>query len=117
MMTPEQESHLQSIKDKFLKDFDTKYRAGQLAHGGNLWDRDALADAIHEALDNVAYLYTLDYKHRQCISLMEQAICEMHGLVMLQPQVQSIKNLLLQAIEMLGENKTTMATGVSEKII
>lgn len=61
-MTDDQESHLASIKDAFAKRVDDKYRAGQLEHGGNLYDLSALDlinMAIDEAVDQIAYLVTL----------------------------------------------------------
>lgn len=64
-MTPEQEKHLQSIKDEFISDVDTKYRAGQKAHGGDLIDKDLLSlvdMAIEEAIDQFVYLTTLRNK-------------------------------------------------------
>lgn len=64
-MTAQQEMHLQEIKDSFARLVDTKYRAGQQEHGGNLWDvsiGDLLSAAIDEAIDQVVYLLTLKMK-------------------------------------------------------
>jgi len=59
-MTPQQEQHLQKIKEEFCRLYDVKYRAGQKEHGGNLWDKANKIDlAIEEALDLVGYLLTL----------------------------------------------------------
>src|SRR3990167_4934944 len=62
-MTPEQEKHLQKIKDQFNELVDSKYRKGQEAHGGDLWAKSGLLDmAIEEAIDQVTYLITLKDK-------------------------------------------------------
>ena len=61
-MTPEQESHLISLKVKFINLVDDKYRKGQAEHGGNLFDLTSiqlLDAAIDEAVDQVVYLLTL----------------------------------------------------------
>lgn len=59
-MTPEQEAHLQLIKDSFVSAVDKKYRHGQQEHGGDLWLKKGLIDmAIEEALDQVVYLVSL----------------------------------------------------------
>lgn len=57
-MSEEHELHLAALKETFLKDFDKKYRAGQAQHGGALWLRPCWSDAMQEAVDLVAYLYT-----------------------------------------------------------
>lgn len=62
-MTPEQENHLQSIKDEFVSLVDAKYRKGQAEHGGDLMEKDGILDmAIEEAIDLVVYLLTLKHK-------------------------------------------------------
>ena len=59
-MTKQQEASLQSIKDRFVKWVDKKYRKGQKEHGGNLWKKNGLIDmAIDEAVDQVVYLIYL----------------------------------------------------------
>ena len=57
-MTPEHELHLKAILETFAKDFSSKYRRGQEEHGGALWLRPCWSDAMAEAVDLVAYLYT-----------------------------------------------------------
>lgn len=62
VLTPEQEQHLKRIKANFTSKVDTKYRAGQKEHGGDLMHNNALAVldmAIAEAVDLVVYLETL----------------------------------------------------------
>jgi hypothetical protein len=57
---PENEAHLARLKSEFSLDLDAKYRAGQIEHGGNMWEKQGmLAHAIEEAIDMVVYLYTL----------------------------------------------------------
>jgi hypothetical protein len=59
-MTPEQEKHLQSIKDKFCADVDKKYRKGQIEHGGNLWLKEGMLEmAMEEITDLYVYMQTL----------------------------------------------------------
>lgn len=51
---------MESIIGKFSEQFRAKYRKGQAEHGGNLWEKPGLIDfAIEEAIDNVAYLFSL----------------------------------------------------------
>lgn len=64
-MTPEQEAHLQHIKDEFSKAVDAKYRNGQREHGGNMWRMSTLSliqNAMDEAVDQYVYLRTLKDK-------------------------------------------------------
>jgi hypothetical protein len=56
-MTDAQEADLLHIQQIFNIALDRKYRQGQAAHGGNLWDRDCLADMGQEVLDMVAYYH------------------------------------------------------------
>lgn len=73
-MTRDQERHLQSIKDEFLKRVDQKYRKGQKEHGGNLFDYarlDLVENTIDEAIDMVTYLLSL---RRQMLSTMPEAM-------------------------------------------
>lgn len=59
-MTPEHEAHLAHLKAEFTADLDAKYRAGQIEHGGNIWEKPGMLEhAIEEAIDLVVYLYTL----------------------------------------------------------
>lgn len=59
-MTKEQEDHLRDIKYNLLTDLDKKYRAGQIQHGGNIWEKQGMiGNAIEEVLDLAVYLYTL----------------------------------------------------------
>lgn len=59
-MNDAHEAHLKRIKDAICRDIDAKYRAGQLEHGGNLWQKSGMLEqAIAEVLDLATYLYTL----------------------------------------------------------
>ncbi|SRR5712692_2310914 len=67
MMSANQERHLLSIKETFMRLVDAKYRAGQIAHGGDLWRKtreELLDEAIAESIDQVIYLLTLKEKMR-----------------------------------------------------
>ena len=52
----------------------TKYVRGQLEHGGNLFEKPVLHEAIHEAVDLFTYLYVLERQHRDAIRLLEDWI-------------------------------------------
>lgn len=59
-MTPEQEQHLEDIKADFLKQVDTKYRAGQIEHNGNLWKKTGVLEMLmDECVDLFVYAYVL----------------------------------------------------------
>ena len=59
-MTPSQEKHLNEILKEVRSKIDTKYRAGQAEHGGDLWERVPLIDDImDEAVDQTTYALTL----------------------------------------------------------
>lgn len=78
-MTPEQEKHLGYILSEFEFRADTKYRKGQLEHGGNLFDMttlDLLEHAIEEAIDQFVYLMSLRLKLLNIASRMENDIVQ-----------------------------------------
>lgn len=55
-----QAAHLARILQNVTADLCAKYEAGQIEHGGNLWEKPGLLEAaIEEALDLCVYLYTL----------------------------------------------------------
>lgn len=108
-MNAQQQAHLKSIIQRFEIDASAKYINGQRQHGGNLWDRDTMSDAMQEALDLVTYLYTTRDKIAHAICLIETAAIQLHSLGVKTPDgyaaIESIKQLMIQAIESLGENK------------
>jgi len=59
-MTPQQLDHCDDIADDFRGNLVKKYELGQLAHGGNLWEKRCLQSAREEAIDLVTYLYCVD---------------------------------------------------------
>ncbi len=62
VLTIEQKLHLARIKHSFETRVDEKYKRGQKAHGGNLFELSALDlvyEALSEAIDQVVYLDTL----------------------------------------------------------
>lgn len=74
-MTPEQEAHLQHIKDEFCRAVDAKYRNGQREHGGNMWRMPVLSlvqNAMDEAVDQYVYLRTMRDKLIELESDQEQ---------------------------------------------
>lgn len=59
-MTADHKAHLARIRVKADKMIEKKYIAGQLEHGGRLWEKpDLLKQALDEATDMVVYLLTL----------------------------------------------------------
>jgi hypothetical protein len=59
-MSEDHEDHLNRIKTQVINLIDTKYRAGQKEHGGNLWLKTGLLDeAINEVIDLAVYLLTM----------------------------------------------------------
>lgn len=59
-MEAEHEAHVALILDKFNADLRAKYEAGQIEHGGRIWEKPGMLEhAIQEVIDLVVYLYTL----------------------------------------------------------
>jgi hypothetical protein len=59
-MTEAHEAHLARIKAKLTGDIDAKYRAGQLEHGGEIWNKPGMLEhAYAEVLDLAVYILTL----------------------------------------------------------
>jgi hypothetical protein len=59
-MTPEQENHLERVKSEFLEAVDTKYRAGQREHGGDLWRKPGVLEMLmDECVDFWVYAQVL----------------------------------------------------------
>jgi hypothetical protein len=73
MMTIEQEAHLTAIKAKFEREVDTKYRAGQKEHGGNLWLKSGILKNIkQETIDFNVYVEVLERQLLEVKDLLEQ---------------------------------------------
>ena len=71
-MTPAHEKHLEQIKLASCDLLDRKYRAGQKAHGGSLWNMPAarqVENAIEEATDQLTYLLSLRQNMRIIMQL------------------------------------------------
>ena len=65
-MQPKHEQHLKFILKDITKRIDTKYRKGQKEHGGDLWTKDCLNEAMDEVVDLLVYLQTeLNKNHEQ----------------------------------------------------
>lgn len=59
-MDAAQTAHVEHLIQTIGKDIRAKYEAGQLEHGGNLWEKPGMLEAaIAEVLDLAVYLYTL----------------------------------------------------------
>ena len=58
-MSPSHENHLANIKAKVEADLDSRYRAGASQHGGELWKKPVLSEALAEVTDLLVYLHTL----------------------------------------------------------
>lgn len=69
-MTPEQEKHLEDIKQEICRRIDAKYRRGQKEHGGNLWERAVFPDMADEVTDFNTYFVTLQTQLRQMHALV-----------------------------------------------
>lgn len=62
-MTPEQERSMGDALARFREKAESKYRAGQAEHGGNLWDRSQILDEIeNEVIDQWFYVQVLRQK-------------------------------------------------------
>lgn len=73
-MTPSQEKHLNEILKEVRSKIDTKYRAGQAEHGGDLWERVPLIDDImDEAVDQTTYALTLKCQLGTIKTLIDEA--------------------------------------------
>jgi len=58
-VTAEQDAHLNRIVTRLSADLRAKYEAGQIEHGGNLWEKPGmLENAYAEVLDLAVYLLT-----------------------------------------------------------
>ena len=71
-MTEAHEKHLEQIKLASCDLLDRKYRAGQKAHGGSLWNMPAarqVENAIEEATDQLTYLLSLRQNMRIIMQL------------------------------------------------
>jgi len=54
------EAHLARILSQLTADVRAKYEAGQIEHGGNLWEKPGMLEqALEEVIDLAVYLYTL----------------------------------------------------------
>ena len=73
-MTLDQENHLNEILKEVRSKIDTKYRAGQAEHGGDLWERVPLIDDImDEAVDQTTYALTLKRQLGRIKKLIDEA--------------------------------------------
>lgn len=60
-MTPDRERHLAAILESASALMENKFRAGQVEHGGNIWEKPGmLRHALEEAADLFPYLLTFE---------------------------------------------------------
>lgn len=57
--TQEQLDHTAQMLEQFKELFEAKQVIGQIEHGGNIWTKPMVGNAILEASDIVSYLFTL----------------------------------------------------------
>lgn len=59
-------NHLNKIIEEFTVRATDTYIRGQREHGGNLWEKDNLPEAVEESIDMFIYLITeLERSHRK----------------------------------------------------
>ena len=77
-MTRDQEKHLQGIKNRFDDEVDTKYRAGQVEHGGDLFRKPGMMRNLRaEVLDLVVYGDTLTEQLNGIIAALDEVLNRM----------------------------------------
>lgn len=60
-MTPDRERHLAALQTSMRELLDRKYRKGQVANGGNLWEKPGLLrHALDEVIDQGSYLLSME---------------------------------------------------------
>jgi hypothetical protein len=77
VMTPERESHLSEIMAGVKARLDSKYRKGQIEHGGNVWDRNPVKEMDGEIIDQIVYhavLVKRDERICQAVTLARHSL-------------------------------------------
>jgi hypothetical protein len=64
-LTDDHKGHLRRIITKTVERMITKYVAGAVEHGGDLWDKDCLKESFDEAIDQMTYIQTEIIKRSQ----------------------------------------------------
>lgn len=73
-MTVDHEAHLEHLKAAALERLDEKYRAGQLEHGGRLWEKPAMLKHLRdEVIDLVVYEDVTRQQLEAVCALLNQA--------------------------------------------
>jgi hypothetical protein len=72
-LTEAQRKHLTEIQFTLHHRLTDKYERGQQEHGGNLWEKPALPELIHEVTDLVTYVVTLEGRLRDLLSTVKLA--------------------------------------------
>jgi hypothetical protein len=75
-LTPDREAHLQGMQDKFVQMSRQKYEAGQIEHGGLMWEKPGMLEHLKEELvDAWHYVCTLE----QQINELKQGVDKSSG--------------------------------------
>lgn len=73
-MTEKQREHILDIIKKFTDDASKKYEAGQIQHGGNLWQKNVWRLFMEENIDNVVYGYTLISQIEKLLTVCQELL-------------------------------------------
>ena len=73
MLSPDREAHLKEMQDSFLKLSRKKYEAGQVEHGGKMWEKPGMLEhAKEEIVDLWHYITTLERQVREAKQKLNQ---------------------------------------------
>lgn len=73
MLSPDREAHLKEMQDAFIELSRRKYEAGQLEHGGKMWEKPGMLDHLEEELvDAWHYIRTLRRQIEEAKSKLNQ---------------------------------------------
>lgn len=61
----------EEIAEAAARRISSKFVAGQAEHGGNLFRKPVVEEAIHEAVDLFTYLFVLERQQQQALSLLD----------------------------------------------
>lgn len=67
-----------------------KYIDGQIEHGGDLFRKPVLREALAEVTDLFSYLHVLEHQHAAALALLDQAL----DCANLPPEIRAARNLL-----------------------
>lgn len=70
------ESHVAEIAAVFDSDVTKKYQAGQVEHGGRLWEKPVLGFMAEEVIDQWTYFHTANEQAQLVTALLREAFEE-----------------------------------------